>query len=90
MVNMKSKKEIKYNKQFIKGLSRDGVVGCKHWVKIMPPAKDEPKNEKAWTVLICQRGYSNNKLFTIVVAWYKTHAAAKLYAKNLRKILKQL
>jgi hypothetical protein len=87
---MKSKKnkDAQSYEQFLKELDEIGVVGCNHRVMIVPPASSEPKEGKAWTLVIYSK--ARHSTHTVVVAWYRTRAAARIHAKRLRKSLKQL
>lgn len=69
------------NRRFIETLAKDGVVGCRHRVRIMAPSGDESKDEKVWTLMVDNiRGPGD-----VVVAWYKTREAARKHAREIRK-----
>jgi len=73
----------KTERPFIKALKKDGVVGAKHKVIIVPPGPDDDMVE--WTLVIDQQGgYGRSD---VVVAWYRTRSAARKHAKILRKAL---
>jgi hypothetical protein len=74
------------NREFIKALAKDGVVGCRHKVSIHPPSGDEPKNERVWTLTVD----NGRGLGDVVVAWYKTRDAARIHAQVIRRAFRLL
>lgn len=85
MKDKRTKEEKEANKSFISCLAKQHVVLCKHKVIIVPPSKNDPKKEKAWTLMVIQgKAYTN---CDVVIAWYKNREQARQHARRLRTAL---